>query len=54
MQAMGLYPANSMFVSDYLTTAGQTPEEDFAIVSDLGFEVVIGGHEAHEVPAGVS
>lgn len=45
MQAMGLYAANSMFVSDYLTTKGQTPEEDFAMVQDLGFEVIIGGHE---------
>lgn len=45
MQAMGLYAANSMFVSDYLTTKGQTPEEDFAMVEDLGFEVIIGGHE---------
>jgi biotin synthase len=46
MQAMGLYAANSMFVSDYLTTKGQTPEEDFAMVKDLGFDVIIGGHEA--------
>ncbi|WP_437188512.1 biotin synthase BioB [Planctomicrobium sp. SH668] len=46
MQAMGLYAANSMFVSDYLTTKGQTQEEDFAMVKDLGFEIVIGGHEA--------
>ncbi len=45
MQAMGLYPANSMFVSDYLTTKGQTPEEDYAMVRDLGFEIVTGGHE---------
>lgn len=45
MQAMGLYAANSIFVSDYLTTKGQTPEEDFAMVKDLGFEVIIGGHE---------
>jgi biotin synthase len=45
MQAMGLYAANSMFVSDYLTTKGQTPEQDFEMVKDLGFEVVIGGHE---------
>jgi len=45
MQAMGLYAANSMFVSDYLTTKGQTPEEDYAMVKDLGFEVVVGGHE---------
>jgi len=47
MQAMGLYPANSMFVSDYLTTAGQTAEQDFEMVKDLGFEVVVGGHEVN-------
>lgn len=47
LQAMGLYPANSIFVSDYLTTKGQTPEEDFAMVRDLGFEIVIGGHESN-------
>ena len=46
LQAMGLYAANSMFVSDYLTTKGQTPEEDFAMVEDLGFDVVIAGHES--------
>jgi len=46
MQAMGLYAANSLFVSDYLTTKGQTKEEDFEMVKDLGFEIVIGGHEA--------
>lgn len=45
MQAMGLYSANSMFVSDYLTTKGQSPEEDYAMVRDLGFEIVTGGHE---------
>jgi biotin synthase len=45
MQAMGLYAANSMFVSDYLTTKGQSAEEDFAMVKDLGFEIVVGGHE---------
>jgi len=50
MQAMGLYAANSIFVSDYLTTKGQTKEEDFEMVKDLGFEIVIGGHEA-ESPA---
>lgn len=41
MQAMGLYPANSIFVSDYLTTPGQPAEEDFKMVRDLGFEVVV-------------
>jgi biotin synthase len=40
MQALGLYAANSMFVSDYLTTKGQTAEEDFRMVADLGFEIV--------------
>lgn len=45
LQSMGLYAANSLFVSDYLTTKGQSAEEDFAMVRDLGFEIVIGGHE---------
>ncbi|MEI8379718.1 MAG: biotin synthase BioB [Planctomycetota bacterium] len=49
MQAMGLYAANSMFVSDYLTTKGQPAEDDFKMVEDLGFEIVIGDHEAHAV-----
>lgn len=48
MQAMSLYAANSMFVSDYLTTKGQTPEEDFKMVEDLGFEIVIGDHESYQ------
>lgn len=45
LQPLGLYAANSMFVSDYLTTKGQPAEADFAMVRDLGFEVVIGGAE---------
>ncbi|HVJ67357.1 MAG TPA: biotin synthase BioB [Caulifigura sp.] len=44
MQPMGLYPANSMFVSDYLTTKGQPADEDFKMVRDLGFEIVTGDH----------
>ncbi len=40
MQCMGLYPANSMFVSDYLTTPGQAAEADYKMIEDLGFEVV--------------
>ena len=51
MQAMALYPANSMFVSDYLTTKGQTAEEDFQMVEDLGFEIVTGDHESHALLA---
>ncbi|VAX40273.1 Biotin synthase [hydrothermal vent metagenome] len=40
LQPFGLYPANSMFISDYLTTTGQTPEEDFQMIADLGFEYI--------------
>lgn len=39
MQAMGLYPANSIFVGDYLTTKGQVPELDYKMIEDLGFEI---------------
>ncbi|MFV0444197.1 MAG: biotin synthase BioB [Planctomycetaceae bacterium] len=45
MQALGLYPANSLFVSDYLTTAGQPASEDFKMIQDLGFEVIVSGAE---------
>lgn len=48
MQAMSLYAANSMFVSDYLTTKGQPAEDDFKMVADLGFEIVIGDHDAYQ------
>ena len=41
LQPLGLYPANSLFVSDYLTTPGQPPSEDFRMIEDLGFEVVL-------------
>ena len=44
LQAMGLYAANSMFVSDYLTTPGQKAEEDFAMIRDLGFEITAGDY----------
>lgn len=40
LQPMGLYPANSIFVSDYLTTEGQPADVDFGIIEDLGFEIV--------------
>jgi biotin synthase len=40
LQPLGLYPANSIFVGDYLTTKGQAPEADYAIIRDLGFEIV--------------
>ena len=47
MQALGFYPANSMFVGDYLTTKGQSPDDDYRMIRDLGFEVV----QAEEVSA---
>jgi biotin synthase len=37
LQPLGLYPANSMFVGDYLTTAGQPAGADFAMIRDMGF-----------------
>ncbi|MCG8324686.1 MAG: biotin synthase BioB, partial [Thiotrichales bacterium] len=39
LQALGLYAANSIFVGDYLTTEGQLPKEDYAMIRDLGFEI---------------
>jgi biotin synthase len=40
LQPLALYPANSIFVSDYLTTQGQSAEDDFRMIEDLGFEIV--------------
>lgn len=39
LQAMGLYAANSIFVGDYLTTAGQDVRDDWQMIEDLGFEI---------------
>jgi len=50
LQPMGLYAANSIFVGDYLTTQGQLPEADEAMIRDLGFEITKGS-EAAEPPA---
>ena len=49
MQAMGLYAANSMFVSDYLTTPGQKAEDDFRMITDLGFEITAGDYESSKL-----
>lgn len=43
LQALGLYPANSIFVGDYLTTKGQPPEEDYRMIEALGFEAMSEG-----------
>ncbi|NCU18719.1 biotin synthase BioB [Pallidibacillus pasinlerensis] len=39
LQPFGLYPANSIFVGDYLTTDGQAESTDFQMLKDLGFEI---------------
>ncbi|MFJ7935213.1 biotin synthase BioB [Sporosarcina sp. NPDC096371] len=39
LQPFGLYPANSIFIGDYLTTAGQESNRDRQMLEDLGFEV---------------
>lgn len=45
LQSQALYAANSLFVSDYLTTTGQPPQEDVSMIEDLGFEIVLAGGE---------
>lgn len=44
VQALVLYPANSIFVEGYLTTPGQRAEEAHRMIQDMGFEV-----ESYEV-----
>jgi biotin synthase len=39
LQALALYPANSLFVEGYLTTPGQQAMEAHRMIEDLGFEV---------------
>ena len=39
LQPLGLYVANSIFIGDYLTTKGQKPEADLAMIQDMGFEI---------------
>lgn len=39
LQPFGLYPANSIFIGDYLTTAGQESNRDRQMLEDLGFEI---------------
>jgi biotin synthase len=39
LQPLSLYPANAIFVGDYLTTPGQVAEADYRMIEDLGFEI---------------
>ncbi|MEE9255726.1 MAG: biotin synthase BioB [bacterium] len=48
LQPLALYPANSLFVSGYLTTPGQSAEEAHRMIRSLGFEVdAEGGADPH-------
>lgn len=37
LQPLGLYPANSIFIGDYLTTPGQAVQQDFQMIREAGF-----------------
>ncbi len=39
VQALALYPANSIFSNGYLTTPGQGPDADQRMIADAGFRV---------------
>ncbi|HMP72675.1 MAG TPA: biotin synthase BioB [Kiritimatiellia bacterium] len=39
MQALALYPANSMFTEGYLTTGGQGHQQDLDLIADAGFRI---------------
>ncbi len=39
LQPLALYPANAIFIGDYLTTSGQDAEDDYRMLEDLGFEI---------------
>jgi len=45
LQPLGLYPANGIFIGDYLTTEGQPAEEDYRMIEALGFEIIVEGAE---------
>lgn len=40
LQATALEVANSLFLGDYLTSEGQTAEQDLAMIADAGFRVL--------------
>ncbi len=42
-QSLALFPANSIFVSGYLTTPGQSPEAARRMIEQMGFEVEASG-----------
>jgi biotin synthase len=50
LQVMGLYPANSIFIGDYLTTPGASVQADLAMIRDAGF--VLESPDGEPLPAG--
>jgi len=48
LQPLGLLVANSIFIGDYLTAKGQRPEDDIAMIRDLGFEI-LGAANEHRI-----
>jgi len=45
LQALALYPANSMFTAGYLTTGGQDYDTDKRMIEDAGFAIEISGEK---------
>lgn len=50
MQPLGLYPANSIFIGDYLTSRGQAAGTDYAMIRDAGFVLETPDGEPFDVP----
>ena len=50
LQALALYPANSIFTSGYLTTGGAAPSDDHQMIRDMGFELEVTGLEPAVAP----
>ena len=46
LQAMALYPANSIFTQGYLTTGGATAQADHQMIRDAGFVLELASGEA--------
>lgn len=54
LQPLSLYPANSLFVSGYLTTPGQAVEETQQMIADMGFELDVTGESDPDLSGSVS
>ncbi len=52
LEALALYPANSLFVEGYLTTRGDAVEDTYRMIRDAGFEVE--GNPLYEAAASTS